>query len=169
MTLYTGTPATLVAGDTSALVTKFNDLRDVAKALSEPWTAYTPTWTGAGGNPVLGNGSFAGSAYMRVGKLIVFRIVLTMGATTTYGTGQWSLTLPVAPINAGRPPFPADLLDTGTAQYAGRLVAAAGSITAQLLADTSAIGGALAAVTSLAPHTWASTDVLTVTGTYEAA
>lgn len=77
MTVYTGTPSTLVAGDTSALVTKFNDHRDALKAISEAWTSYVPTLV----NLTIGNGTMV-AAYSRVGKLIHFRVRIVFGNTT---------------------------------------------------------------------------------------
>lgn len=59
------------------------------------WTAYTPTWTGFTTNPVVGNGSIVG-AYAQIGKIVIGRVLVTMGSTTTYGSGFYSLSLPVA-------------------------------------------------------------------------
>lgn len=61
-------------------------------------TAYTPTWTGSGSNPSIGNGGLGGR-YWLVGKILFLRIQLTVGSTTAFGTGQWSFGLPVG-INA---------------------------------------------------------------------
>jgi len=170
VTTWTGTVPTFTAGDTTTVPTNLNTVRDALKALSEAWTAYTPTWTGASSNPSLGNGSFAGSAYCRIGKLVHFRIVLTMGSTTTYGSGAWSITLPAAPKNAGRWSFPAvDISDTGTASYSGRMVAASGSPAGLLLTAGTSAGGPDRSITATVPHTWANTDFLTVSGVYEAA
>ena len=58
------------------------------------WAAYTPTW-GASTAPSLGNGTLTGT-YMRIGKTVHFFINLTTGSTTTYGSGIYTLTLPVA-------------------------------------------------------------------------
>lgn len=169
MTAFTGTIPTVASGDTTTVPTNLAIYRDALKAASEAWTAYTPTWTGSGGNPALGNGSFAGSAYARVNKLIHFRIVLTMGSTTTYGTGGWSLTLPVAPLSVTKQTFVAQLSDTGAADYtaAGRM-SATGSKLDMVCPGTSA-GGADRTVQSNQPFTWGSTDTLVVVGTYEAA
>jgi hypothetical protein len=58
------------------------------------WTAYTPTWTTSATPPSLGNGTIVG-AYCQIGKIVHFRILLTLGSTSTVGTGGWALTLPV--------------------------------------------------------------------------
>ena len=48
MTTWTGTPPTFTAGVATGNVTRLNDIRDALKALSEAWTAYTPSWTALG-------------------------------------------------------------------------------------------------------------------------
>lgn len=75
------------------------DCSDIADITDGSWTAFTPTWTASGTPPALGNGSISG-AYCQVGKLIVCRGQLTMGNTTTFGTGAYSISLP-APAAAG--------------------------------------------------------------------
>lgn len=58
------------------------------------FTSYSPTWTGATTNPVIGNGSIS-AKYVRMGDLVFAFGLITMGSTTTYGTGEWRLSLPV--------------------------------------------------------------------------
>jgi hypothetical protein len=62
----------------------------------EGWTldTYTPTWTGSGSNPSLGNGTVSGK-YMELGDFVVGAFHYTMGSTTTYGSGNYSIALPV--------------------------------------------------------------------------
>src|SRR5262245_32215669 len=50
--------------------------------------SYTPIWTGTTTNPTLGNGTLTGS-YIRVSKIVHYRIDLTVGSTTTPATGIW--------------------------------------------------------------------------------
>lgn len=54
------------------------------------WTTFTPTWTGATTNPVIGNGSISGK-YRRsaTSDIVHFWIYILMGSTTTYGSGVW--------------------------------------------------------------------------------
>lgn len=61
--------------------------------LNTAWTSFTTTWTGAGGNPVLNNGSVAGE-YKLFGKFLFFTIIIAMGSTTTFGSGAYSFTIP---------------------------------------------------------------------------
>ena len=55
---------------------------------------YTPTWSSSGTLPVLGNGSIT-AKYHQAGNLVAVAINLTMGSSTTYGTGYWRFSLPV--------------------------------------------------------------------------
>jgi hypothetical protein len=170
VTAFTGTIPTIASGDTTTVPTNFATWRDCMKGLSEAWTAYTPTWTAVTANPALGNGSFSGSAYARVNKLVMFRIVLTMGSTTTYGTGQWIFTPPVAAVapNTNRVPFAADLYDAGVNAYAGvATFFTAGNL--YLYCDPTTAGNPLRGVTSAIPFAWGTGDQVVITGTYEAA
>jgi hypothetical protein len=58
------------------------------------WANYTPVWTGATTNPVLNDGSIAGR-YKQIGKTVFVEFYLKAGASTTFGSGNWSFTLPV--------------------------------------------------------------------------
>jgi len=59
---------------------------------------YTPSWTASGTAPSLGNGTLNGS-YSRIGNLVSVQLDLTLGSTTTQGTGYWIFSLPVATSN----------------------------------------------------------------------
>lgn len=52
------------------------------------------SWTAPTTNPVIGNGTWA-AEYCQINKLVIARYRLTMGSTTTYGTGAWRFALPV--------------------------------------------------------------------------
>lgn len=60
-----------------------------------PWMAYTPTWTTGGSAPTLSNGVIRG-AYRRHGTTLHLRGQLTIGSTTTVGTGEIRVSLPTA-------------------------------------------------------------------------
>ena len=62
--------------------------------VSFPVNLYTPTWTADTTNPVLGNGTLAGR-FAQIGKFIHLQIVLTIGSTTTLGSGTWYFSFPV--------------------------------------------------------------------------
>lgn len=58
------------------------------------WVSYTPDWLATTTNPVIGNGVKAGR-YKQIGKLVWFRINITLGSTTTVGSGTYTFTPPV--------------------------------------------------------------------------
>jgi hypothetical protein len=159
-------PRTWVSGEVVTAAMMNTEIRDAFAA----WTSYGSgaAWTGAAGNPSLGNGTWAG-AYVQVGKFVTPRVVITMGSTTSYGSGQWRIALPVTPKAGVRWAFQAEALDSGVNQYTCRGVWDAASSTVLLFR----VGGGAAAdsaITSAAPHAWGTGDVLTLSGsTYEAA
>jgi hypothetical protein len=57
------------------------------------WESYTPTWTAAGTNPNIGNGSISGQ-WARIQKIGLVNIFVVMGSTTTYGTSGWRFSMP---------------------------------------------------------------------------
>lgn len=142
-------------------------IRTIVGEIGDPWTSYTPTWTAATTNPAIGNGTIT-AAYRRIGKTVHFRIQITMGSTTTYGAGAWFLTLPVAPV-AGEWMFTGLCRDlSATNEYITHVRNTTGSTIAPRTLPPTA-GNPLIAVTATAPFTWASTDVLFVSGSYQAA
>lgn len=79
--------------------------------------SYTPAWSSSGTLPVLGNGTITGS-YDQNGKDIHAFGILTMGSTTTYGTGVYRMSLPF-PNVGGRRMGTARVADSGGAYYVG--------------------------------------------------
>lgn len=81
---YTGTVPSMLAGeylDADKLV----EVTNFMTALTSAWTSAAPTWTASAGVPAVGNGTLTG-AYRLMGKTVDFRILLTAGTTTTFGT-----------------------------------------------------------------------------------
>lgn len=136
----------------------------IAPALAA-WTSYTPTWTGATTNPVLNNGTLAGS-YLRFGKTVHYRIELTVGSTTAVGSGTWLFTLPVAPT------APAEAV-VGSGAAFDTSAAARTTLVARHSSTPGTIsfvrGDTGAQVTNAAPYAWATGDRISVTGFYEVA
>ena len=54
---------------------------------------FATVWEGSVADPSIGNGNIY-CAYDNVAQFINFRLTLTTGSTTTFGTGDWSFTLP---------------------------------------------------------------------------
>jgi ribosomal protein S8E len=120
---------------------------------------YTPTWAGASVNPAIGNGSLTGK-YTKAGNTVTVNITMTAGSTTTFGTGTWTFALP---FNASEShALTALMIDTGTAFYIG----AAATSTGVVQIDSH---GGSTPVASTVPFTWATGDVVIITGTYRIA
>lgn len=132
-------------------------------AIPDTLLTYTPVWSASGTAIALGNGTVTGS-YLQVGCMVWVRIVLTMGSTSTYGTGFYRLSLPVAPAVDSMIPGYAD--DTSTAHRAplvARITAASATgDNMRMACDASVTGG----VGPTSPFTWATGDALYLSGWY---
>ncbi|NML55409.1 hypothetical protein HHL19_16700 [Streptomyces sp. R302] len=130
------------------------------------WQSYNPAWTASVANPTLGNGSIAGE-YSRVGDQVTFSAKITTGSSTTYGSGPWSISLPVQAA------VTVDMIGnvmvgdaTGTSLYSmGAAYIPAGGQTASLYAGGLHDG---ALISATFPQSWAAGDRLWVSGTYRA-
>lgn len=142
------------------------NIQSISKSVA--WTSYTPTWTGSGGNPAIGNGSITGDWY-KIGRVVLFRIEIVSGTTTTYGTGTHIFSLPTATItyNTNYPLGSATII--GNSQvYASFTLVWASSTTANLYSPAVA-GGVLVSATS--PYTWTAATAnqkILITGKYQA-
>jgi hypothetical protein len=151
--LYTG--AVWVAVSSAAAVA-------LTVAAAASWQAFTPTWSGSVTNPVIGNGTFDGK-YLQVGKTVQFHLVVTMGSTTTYGSGAWGLTLPVAPLTSHA--VPAVYVDSSAStRCSGSGWLTNGSGIFRMLPPTDA---ASSGISPTVPFTWATSDQIIISGTYE--
>lgn len=145
--------------------TKMNQqVRDNFKAIGDPWQSYTPQWLASTTNPAIVNGTIAGN-YMQAGKLVLFRIRLVMGSTTTYGTGVYSFTLPVPAVVGLDNAIDCSvfLRDVSVGTRATRLAYLNNSTA---LVPVDAAGAQLG---PSAPWTWQVGDIISITGSYEAA
>lgn len=150
-----------------------SDLNAEVKALwtglQAAWTSYTPTWTATSVNPAIGNGTLVG-AYMRVGKTIHFRITLTAGSTTTFGTGRWILTLPVATVTGHLWRFVGHQYDVSAASTLAAWGLNAGGVdTLDIYTGGTTAGGYDRSLQGSVPFAWGDGDRFSVSGTYEAA
>jgi len=113
-----GTPATLTVGANDSFL-----LADSSTATglkwNKSWIGYTPVWTAATTNPTIGNGTIIGG-YRRIGNQVDFWISMTAQSTTTFGSGNYRFSLPVA-ITSGEYNFGYDvaILDSGVTWYNG--------------------------------------------------
>jgi hypothetical protein len=125
--------------------------------------AYTPTWASTGTQPAIGNGVLTGT-YGRIGKLVVFNFICSMGSTTTFGTGDYSFALPVTADAAavGVAIFKAWVFDSGTNYYegSGRMADAT-----KLYINTHLMGTGTS-ISATVPITFAVNDQIRVSGSY---
>ncbi|MET9517044.1 hypothetical protein [Streptomyces sp. NPDC002994] len=89
----TFTPRTWVVGETVSAAIMNQEIRDQFNSMFAAWTSFTPTWTGATTNPSLGNGTLVGR-YMKIGRTCKVSMILTIGSTSTFGSGNLRLSLP---------------------------------------------------------------------------
>lgn len=138
-------------------------LNNMEAGISPVYFAFTPVWSSSGTAVSLGNGTIAGS-YVQIGKFVHGRILLTMGSTTTFGTGNYFFTLPVAgsgPTNNSQ--GTANLLDSSAASYYFGHVVNVGSLFGLYSA-----GAPSANVTNIAPFTFAVSDQININFVYQA-
>lgn len=124
------------------------------------FTLWTPTWTTTAVAPAFGNATLA-CRYTQIGKLVVAKILITFGSTSTYGTGNWRFSLPITSADETTAIGVMRALDSGVSE-ATQFVYMIGTTT---VTGANAVGAQLSATT---PHIWGSADVLSMTFSYEA-
>ncbi len=66
------------------------------------WTTYTPVWTAVSVNPTNSGGSIIGR-YAKVGRMVTVKAGIYCSGSTTFGTGAYSLSLPLPAVVTGTP------------------------------------------------------------------
>jgi hypothetical protein len=137
-------------------------LSNVAGEPGGAWNVWTTAWT----NLTKGTSFTENSAWIQIGKTVHFRVHLTLGTSPSVGTNP-TLTLPVAIKESTNYGYIGQvyLQDTGSGNFEGR-IDKSGIIYGFGSASTYV---SRAAITATVPHTWAATDVIRISGTYEAA
>lgn len=115
--------------------------------------SYVPQWTSSGTQPTLGDGTISGS-YDQNGRQIHAFGVLTIGSTSTFGTGTYRFSLPFTNATGIRIGT-ARILDAGTAFYIGVAVVGVGANYVEITTNASA-----SQVNPTIPMTWAAGDTL---------
>jgi len=156
------TPRTWASSEVVTAAMMNVEVRDAFTGIQAAWTSYTPTWTGTTTNPVIGNGTISGR-YMQVGKTIHYEVKITMGSTTTYGSGAYLFSLPVAARAANRPAGQMTALDASLPGVRTHHAYTNSTTVVATHNDAGTNSG------PTAPFTWATSDTITVAGTYEAA
>lgn len=149
------------SGSANWVVLDTNDLANLA------WTIYAPAWTATTTNPAIGNGTKTG-AWNKVGSTVHFVIHLVMGSTSTYGSGNWQFDLPFGETNY-RWNFTGVVRDTSATATYPIVAERTASNLLTVRCDPTTAGNAFRTVNATTPYSWASTDELTINGTYEVA
>ncbi|MGW6743793.1 hypothetical protein ACWGDX_24245 [Streptomyces sp. NPDC055025] len=167
----TFSPRTWVVGEVVTDVMLNVEVRDQFASMFDAWTTYTPTLVSTGTAPALGNGALTGR-YMKWGRTVMVLAQLTVGSTTTFGSGNLSIGLPVTG-SSGLTPGPLELQcsRTGTVNFAiGRCVTPTGATTTGTCWwPSTSTAGDWDAWTSAVPWTLAAGDIVRVYGTYQSA
>lgn len=165
------TPLTITGGQTAGVSTAFNSHATDLAIIGGARPNYTPTWTQSSTNPTLSNGTLTGD-FRQVDKEVDFFIQLTIGSTTTIGTGTFLFALPVAARRSGWQAL-GGVIDAsaGTTQsipVVGEVVPGALTQMAMRVWPSTA-GNGFQVMNQTQPVTWATGDVITLSGRYEAA
>jgi len=137
--------------------------------LGGAWTTWTPTWA----NLTIGNATITYAKYVQIGKTVKFRLRVVLGNTTSVGTDP-TFSLPVtANSDYGLSTYILEgnvwYFDVGTANVLGNLRFTS-TTTVQLVAQNSSPTYLTqSSVSSTVPFTWTTGDIITVSGSYEAA
>ncbi|WP_060952388.1 hypothetical protein [Streptomyces hygroscopicus] len=161
-------PRTWVVGETVTAAIMNQEIRDQFSSMFAAWTTYTPTWTAANTNPSLGNGTLIGR-YLKVGLTCTAHINLTMGSSTTYGSGNYSWALPFPSANTGCTYIGHAHLLSGSTRWMGQFVISPASTTASPFFPANATTTTAAFMQATVPTVLAATHQLRITVTYETA
>ena len=127
--------------------------------------AYAPIWNAGGTAPVLGNGTIVGN-YTQIGNMVTAEIVLTMGSTTTFGTGSYTITLPIQAATKNVS-FIGNWMANNYGiqeEYGFAKIDSAGTQLVLWVPSGTAI---LSAVTNTVPHTWKNQDSISISIQYQ--
>ena len=153
------TSSTYLAGDST--------WKSITGIDTTAWDSYTPTMTGSGSNPSLGNGTLEGF-YKQIGKTVHFRMRWVAGSTTTFGSGEYRFALPVTAVSYPTM-FPINgsvrIEDAGAQSYNNYLPAFRSTTTLAIYV----VGTSNSTVGATTPFTFGNTDFIYVSGSYEAA
>jgi hypothetical protein len=129
------------------------------------WTAYTPSFV----NFTLGNGTIS-FAYSQLGKIVQVRGLITLGTTSSV-TGSITFSTPVNSFTSTGQPIVghARYNDTGTTAFSGMITQNNASAFGFQYNNVAGTYPTINPVNATNPHTWAATDVITCSMTYQAA
>lgn len=133
------------------------------------WTAYTPTLGGTGW--ALGNGTVSGE-YVQIGKVIHFRGAVMFGSTSTFSaTNDLTVTIPITRASKSASHCVNVRLSDASAgaEYVSTTLIGNAGTTFTVKAFVASTAGEQQPIRSTTPFTWATSDAIFFSGTYEAA
>jgi hypothetical protein len=131
------------------------------------WLSYTPVWTAASSNPAINNGTIEGY-YKVIGKTCFVRGNIAMGSSTTFGAGEWYVSMPFTASHADAILMTVTLLDNSSAWYNAIMAGArAGFNTKAPIQYVNIVNGTANDVNATAPFTWTTSDRFIWNGSYE--
>ncbi|MFB6696385.1 hypothetical protein [Streptomyces rubiginosohelvolus] len=158
-------PRLWTVGEVVSAAVMNQEIADQFNSMFASWTSYTPAWTAASTNPVLGNGSITGR-YMKIGRTIQLGILLVGGSTTTWGSGAYSIAAPFTSANIGVAFVGAARL-AGTDTWAGICNLSANTTAINLQFPASTTNSRVANMQSTSPETHAAGTSLRLSLTYQ--
>lgn len=163
-------PQVVIAADYSAITVQGTHNNAPALDLSafsyrnivdSPRSVYQPEWQSSGVAPTVGNGAIVGD-WSRQGSVVHFSAQLTVGSTSTFGTGFYRITLPMAPPAGINQSVTCLIYDSSAnLYYVG--VGVIGTGLAYVSMQTNAASG----VAATSPITFATGDLIRVSGSYQ--
>lgn len=165
----TFTPRTWVVGEVVTAALLNAEIRDQFLSFFGAWTSDTPAWTASTTNPVVNNGTLNGR-YLKVGRTVHRVIDLLTGSTTTYGSGTYAFSMPVAAASAVNQVGTAQAVG-GSSRYAGNILLSPSASTAACYFPDSGLVpvSRLSTMSPTIPFTWAAAFQMRALITYEAA
>jgi len=159
LTLVSGVTEFAVVGCSLNTPPVIDNSGNSSNLIYTPEAAYTPTWTASGSAPAIGNGTLTGR-YSRQGSSITATINLTLGSTSTLGTGDWRFGLPVTRVNGDVVIAGTGVVNDGGTQYTAAAVIGGNFAYCVLTRDTSGNMG------PFAPLSLTTSDTIRITLTY---
>ena len=161
------TPTNVATGDVLTASKWNQDVVENWNAIGGAWTGYTPSWT----NLTVGNGTVS-AKYIAAGKLIIGRVAITWGSTTS-ASGAISFSLPAtASSEYGQEKvFFGDvrLEDAGVASSAGYIRLKTTTTADIVVMNAASTYITFAAVSNTVPWSWGTGDNIHGQFIYEAA
>jgi hypothetical protein len=153
------TPRTWTASEVVTAAELNAEIKTFTTGAMAAYTSIATTWTGTTTNPAIGNGSL-NMRYERIGHTMDIFLQVTMGSTTTYGSGAWQFTLPTGPAFSHVGYFGTAFDASAGAEYPLAGTSTAGLLTVKAWPATAGLAFVNGGPT--VPMTWATGDVLTL-------